>query len=320
MRDGSIYKTPKFNLQDLTKIPFPDYSIYEDGSGKIDINNIASNRLDKKILPVMTGRGCIYNCTYCSNSTLRKMWPNKKSFMRKYDLDEFIDELVRLKNKYDVEYFELWDELFLGDVPYALAFFELYKQKLGIPFSFLSRIEVMNYDVCKKAADAGCEAIYFGLESGNEEYRRKYLKRFDKNQQIIDAAENCKKVGIKRVTFNIIGMPFETESEMLDTLNLNKEISPDYFYIFTYIPLKGTKLYEIAEDAGLLYDSLRTIHYTDNMFSGKVRMNIKQIGNSATEEEFRRVSKLMVDFQNTREISSSFNKYEEGKIIDSKYV
>lgn len=315
--DGSIYKTPKFNLEDISTIPFPDYEIYE-VNGKIIVSDMVSNRLNKRVLPVMTGRGCLYNCTYCSNSTLRKMWPNKKTFLRKYELEPYLDELLRLKNKYNIEYFEFWDELFLGDLTYAFKFFERYKDKINLPFSIVSRIEVMDYELCEKAAKAGCEAIYFGLESGNEEYRRKYLKRFDKNEQVLLAAENCKKVGINRVIFNIIGMPFETKSQMLDTLELNKQINPEYFYIFTYIPLKGTKLYDIAEENGLLYESLRTIHYIDNMYTGRAKMNIKQVGDSATEEEFNEVCKLLVEYQDTRQKNALFNKYEEAKKIDTK--
>lgn len=315
--DGSIYKTPKFNLEDISTIPFPDYEIYE-VNGKIIVSDMVSNRLNKRVLPVMTGRGCLYNCTYCSNSTLRKMWPNKKTFLRKYELEPYLDELLRLKNKYYIEYFEFWDELFLGDLTYAFKFFERYKDKINLPFSIVSRIEVMDYELCEKAAKAGCEAIYFGLESGNEEYRRKYLKRFDKNEQVLLAAENCKKVGINRVIFNIIGMPFETKSQMLDTLELNKQINPEYFYIFTYIPLKGTKLYDIAEENGLLYESLRTIHYIDNMYTGRAKMNIKQVGDSATEEEFNEVCKLLVEYQDTRQKNELFNKYEEAKKIDTK--
>lgn len=298
--NGTILKTPKYNLEDLTSIPFPDYTIYEI-NGSIKVTNLNSRPVQKRFLPVMTGRGCLYNCTYCSNSTLRKMWPNKKSFMRKYDLDLYVDELIRLRDRYEIEYFEFWDELFFGDVPWVLALFDEYRKRVKIPFSVVSRIEVMDYERCKKAADAGCEAIYFGIESGSEEYRRKYLKRFDKNQQIIDAAENCLKVGIKRITFNIMGMPFETKEQMIETLELNKLINPEYFCIFTYIPLKGTKLYDVAEENDLLYDSLRTIHYQKGMYDGSVKMNIKPTTESATEAEFNEVAKLMAEFEKEKE-------------------
>ena len=301
LNDGSILKTPKFYLEDLTSIPFPDYTIYE-VNGQLSISHLSeAHRFEKRLLPVMTGRGCVYNCTYCSNSTLRKMWPgNKKSFLRKYDVEEYIKELVRLRDKYNIEYFEFWDELFFSDMPYVYELFELYKRQVKIPFSVVSRIEVMDYELCKKAAEAGCAAIFFGLESGNEEYRRKFLKRFDKNIEVLEAAENCRKVGIKRITMNIIGMPFETKSQMLDTLELNKKIDPEFFYFFIYLPLKGTKLFEIAEDSGLLYDSLRNTHYRDGIDSEKAKMNIKQTGDSASEEEFNEVRKLMYEFQSMR--------------------
>jgi radical SAM superfamily enzyme YgiQ (UPF0313 family) len=226
------------------------------------------------------------------------MWPgNKKAFLRSYDVADFVDELVRLKERYSIEYFVFWDELFFRDIPYVLELFELYHEKVNLPFSVTSRIEVMDEELCAKAAAAGCDAIYFGLESGNEEYRRKYLKRFERNETILHAAENCRKAGIKRLTFNIIGMPFETRDQMLDTLAINRLMQPEFFYFFIYIPLKGTKLYDVAEQADLLYDTLNNRNYVEGVYAQRSRMNIKHANGAATEDEFNEVRSMMVDFQ-----------------------
>ena len=53
-----------------------------------------------------------------------------------------------------------------------------------------------------------------------------------KNQQIIDAADNCKKAGINRLTFNIVGAPLETAANMRETLKLNQRIAPEHFFFF----------------------------------------------------------------------------------------
>lgn len=306
LKDGTIYKTPKFHLHDLSTVPFPDYEIYESG-GNLKISYMSAHLRSKRILPVMTGRGCLYNCTYCGNANLRKIWSDKKTFMRKYDAGCYVDELVRLRDKYGINYFEFWDELFFGNLPWVIKFFDLYQKKLTIPFAVGSRVDVMNSDLCKKAADAGCDVIYFGIESGNENYRRKYLNRFDKNRQIIEAAENCRKAGIKRGTWNMIGMPFETKAQMLDTLELNKKINPEFLMISTFIPFKGMKLFEIAEKAGLLFDSLRTLNFRQVMHEGVPKMNIKQAGGSATEEEFTFVYRQMVDFRNSLQPAQTNN-------------
>mgnify|MGYP002620323087 CR=1 FL=1 len=296
LKDGTIKKTEKVLVKDISILPFPDYEIYE-VNGDINVNNLTVERVKVKLLPVMTSRGCVYHCTYCSNSTLLKAFPDKKKFIRHYELNAMIDELVRLRDRYKIKYFEFWDELFFADLKYVNEFLPLYQEKVKTPFSVVSRIEVMDFDLCKRIAEAGCDAIYFGLESGSEEYRRKYLKRFDKNEKILEAAENCRLNGIKRITFNIIGLPFETKSQMIETLEINKLIDPEYFFIFIYIPLKGTALYELAEKEGMLYDQLRSVHYLDGRDLGKVRMNIKQKNEGANEEEVNEVYAEMLEFQ-----------------------
>ena len=123
----------------------------------------------------------------------------------------------------------------MHNLKFVNAFFEIYKEKIRLPFSINSRVEVMNEGFCKTAADAGCHTIWFGIESGDEEYRSKRLGRKMKNQQVIDAAANCKEAGINRLTFNIVGMPLETAGNMRQTLELNKAIAPEHFFFF---PLK----------------------------------------------------------------------------------
>ena len=166
------------------------------------------------MLPVMTGRGCPYRCTYCCNTPILEGWRSKKEFLRKYEPEAMVAELERLRDEYDVGYFEFWDELFLSNLKFVRAFLEIYKERIGLPLFINSRVEVMNEEFCQTAAEAGCHTIWFGIESGDEEYRANMLGRKMKNQQIIDAADNCKKAGINRLTFNIVGAPLETAANM----------------------------------------------------------------------------------------------------------
>ena len=81
-----------------------------------------------------------------------------------------------------------------------------------------------------------------------------------KNQQIIDAADNCKKAGINRLTFNIVGAPLETAANMRETLKLNQRIAPEHFFFYPYIPLRGTHLYNIAKKEGLMQENKKNLH------------------------------------------------------------
>jgi radical SAM superfamily enzyme YgiQ (UPF0313 family) len=295
--DGSVYQTEAHQIGDLAALPFPDYDVFEKEDGFKDVNSSIFGPKGKLVLPVMTGRGCPYRCTYCCNTPILEGWKTKKTFLRKYDPQDMVDELIRLRDKYGVGYFEFWDELFLSNLKFVRTFFELYKEQIRLPFSINSRVEVMNEEFCKTAAEAGCHTIWFGIESGDEEFRAKMLGRKMKNKQVIEAAANCKKAGINRLTFNIVGAPLETAENMRQTLELNRIIAPEHFFFFPYIPLRGTPLYNIAKEEGLLIDSKRELHYLSAANDQQFILNMKERPELLTQEDYNEICMEMLAFQ-----------------------
>lgn len=297
LNDDSVYETEPHQIGDIGALPFPDYDIYQKDGGFEDVNTSIFGPTGKLVLPVMTGRGCPYRCTYCCNTPILDGWKTKKTFLRKYDPEDMVNELIRLRDKYKVGYFEFWDELFLSNLKFVRAFLALYKEKIHLPFSINSRVEVMNEEFCKTAAEAGCHTIWFGLESGDEEYRAKMLNRKMKNQQIIDAAANCKKAGINCLTFNIVGMPLETAENMRETLKLNKIIKPTYFFFVPFYPLRGTPLYEVAEKEGLLLPGKKDLHFLSALNDRNFTLNMKECPELLTAAEYNQICNEMLDFQ-----------------------
>ncbi len=297
LRDGEVYETEAHQIGDLAALPFPDYDVFAKADGFKDVNSSIFGPKGKLVLPVMTGRGCPYRCTYCCNTPILEGWKTKKTFLRKYDPQDMVDELIRLRDKYGVGYFEFWDELFLSNLKFVRAFFELYKEQIRLPFSINSRVEVMNEEFCKSAAEAGCHTIWFGIESGDEEYRAKMLGRKMTNAQVIAAAENCKKAGINRLTFNIVGAPLETAENMRKTLELNKTIAPEHFFFFPYIPLRGTPLYNIAKEEGLLLENKKNMHYLSAANDRQFTLNMKECPELLTAHDYDEICREMLAFQ-----------------------
>ena len=229
--DGEVYQTEAHQIGDLKALPFPDYDVFQRrrvqgckffhfwSQGETGVAGYDRSWLPLSLHVLLQPR------QFWKGGALRK-------FLRKYEPEAMVAELERLRDEYDVGYFEFWDELFLSNLKFVRAFLEIYKERIGLPFSINSRVEVMNEEFCQTAAEAGCHTIWFGIESGDEEYRANMLGRKMKNQQIIDAADNCKKAGINRLTFNIVGAPLETAANMRETLKLNQRIAPEHFSFF----------------------------------------------------------------------------------------
>lgn len=314
LSDGTIYATEPHQIGDLQSLPFPDYDIFEKEDGFDSVNSSIFGPKGVFVLPVMTGRGCPYKCTYCCNTPLLEGWKSKKEFLRKYEPEAMVNELIRLRDKYNVGYFEFWDELFLSNLKFVRAFFVIYKEKLGLPFSINSRVEVMNEEFCRSAAEAGCHTIWFGIESGDEEYRSKMLGRKMKNQQVIEAAANCKKAGINRLTFNIVGMPLETAANMRKTLELNQLIAPEFFFFFPYIPLRGTPLYETARKEGLLQELKKNIHYLSSSNSKDFTLNMKEQPELLSQAQYSALCIEMLEFQKVNNrLSYTDGEFENGE-------
>jgi len=320
LADGEIWRSEPHQNGDLAALPFPDYDIFSRDGSFDGVNSSIFGPKGKLVLPVMTGRGCPYRCTYCCNTPILENWRSKKTFLRKYEPEAMVDELERLRDQYNVGYFEFWDELFLSNLKFVRAFFEIYQERIRLPFSINSRVEVMNEEFCHTAAEAGCHTIWFGIESGDEEYRARMLGRKMTNKQVIRAADNCRKAGIFRLTFNIVGAPLETAANMRKTLELNRRIAPEFFFFFPYIPLRGTPLYKIAEKEGLLLKQKKNLHYLSAVNDREFTLNMKERPELLTRDEYNEICQEMLAFQqaNNRLSYTEGNAVEEPARVEDK--
>jgi len=88
---------PRDFLQNLDMLPFPDREIWEPWM---------KEQLDAEFA-VLLGRGCPYNCTYCSNHALRKVARGKYTRFR--SPENILKEVAFVYNNYPVQriYFEV---------------------------------------------------------------------------------------------------------------------------------------------------------------------------------------------------------------------
>ena len=135
------------------------------------------------------------------------------------------------------------------------------------------------------------------------------------NQQVIDAASNCKKAGINRLTFNIVGMPLETADNMKETLKLNRIIAPEHFFFFPYIPLRGTPLYNTAKEEGLLLTNKKNLHYLSAANDRTFTLNMKERPELLTAEQYNDICMEMLEFQ---ESNNRLTYAEEKTVVEDK--
>jgi radical SAM superfamily enzyme YgiQ (UPF0313 family) len=242
--DGKVIKNEVRVLENLDKLPYPDRELF-DVSCLSDSNGL---------FHFITMRGCPYNCSFCCNYKMIDLYKDIGCrYIRFRSIDSCIKEMLFLKKVYSPKEFFFTDEMFLTDHNRVKEFCKKYiENKVGIPFGFMARVEHITEELLRILKDAGCNRIHLGIESGNEQLRRKYLNRHMTNEQIIDAFDLCHRYGLYTASFNMIGLPFETKETIKDTFDLNKRCNPTVFQITILYPFHGTKIRDIYQNNNLL--------------------------------------------------------------------
>lgn len=235
---GKLYGNQTAPVPDVNTLPFPDRSIF-------DTESICRGSMD-----VMCSRGCPFGCTYCINRHIMKIYPNKANYVRFRKVDSIIEEMKMLQEQYKFDTITLPDDTVLLDLSWIKEFAPAYKKEIDLPFHANARPETCREELVKEFAAAGCSLIRIGVESGNEQLRRRVLDRQTTDQQIIDAFVTTKKYGIETYAFNMIGLPFETKLNMFETLMLNVKIQPDVVQVSAFYPFRGTGLGNISYEKG----------------------------------------------------------------------
>jgi len=226
----------------------------------IDISQFEENRLYRpmagkvyKMIPIETIRGCPFTCRFCNSPDQMAFYKGEGyNFYRKKRMDLVYKELKHFKEKHKVEYNYFWADTFLGMNKKEFdEFCEMYKD-INLPFWMQTRPETINDYNMKKLKDVGLHRISFGVEHGNEEFRKKILDRRWKNKDIIEKLKIPKKYDIQFSTNNITGFPTETKKLAFDTIELNREIDATNTSVYAFVPFHGTPLRKMCEDLGLI--------------------------------------------------------------------
>jgi radical SAM superfamily enzyme YgiQ (UPF0313 family) len=191
-------------------------------------------------------------------------------YIRFRSVDNLLEEVeMVVRNFPQVEYNVFHDDLLPLNKQWFEDFTREYRGRIKLPFEMNCHPNLMDREVAQMAKAAGCTLIRFGLESGNEHLRRKVLDRHVSNNGIIDAFSFCDEMGIKTLSYNMIGLPFETRPQILDTIKLNGRVEPKVMHVSIFYPYPGTKAYEICKREGFLTDKHIDTYYEDTVLSQK---------------------------------------------------
>lgn len=235
--DG-IFKNEKIEvLKNLDDLPLPDKSIYYKYPF---IKNF-------KLKRILSGRGCVGQCSFCLNPLLKKDMSDDSSFQRKKSVQKVIDEILHIRSNTVVQSIHFADDQFVSSLIWLSEFAEIYPKTVGLNYTCNLRIQDLtpqNIELLKKS---GCSGVAIGIETGNEDIRSKLLNKNYSNEELIFKAKILAEKKIKLVTFNMLSIPGETIEDSLKTIKLNRDIKAFNARLSLAYVIPKTNLFKYTE-------------------------------------------------------------------------
>ena len=154
------------------------------------------------------------------------------------------------------------------------------------------------------------------MESGNEDFRKKELRRNVSNKKLLEYFEIIGRSGISYSINCIIGFPGETREMIFDTIKLVKHIKGyDAITVSIFTPYRGTELREKAIERKWLDPSAFTVHTTASSMLNMPHLSARQI------DGLMRTFPLYVEFEESMwpELEKAERFEADGEDAFSKY-
>lgn len=254
----------------------------------------------------MASRGCPYNCAYCFNNAYNTLYKNLGKTRRQRSVENLIREIEEVKNNYTLKFVRFGDDVFVARYDEWLEeFVYKYKSRVGIPFYFLIYPHLVTKEVISTLKEAGCHSVAISIETGNEDLRKKIIKRPISNEIIINAYKILKEHDIKVFSNCMLGLPESTIEDEIESLKLTFKCAPTYASFTIYTPLPSTELYQYCKSKGYMNVSFEDEEFPNsttqrsclNLFSDRekdIHENILMLGALANRKPALR--KLIVNY------------------------
>jgi anaerobic magnesium-protoporphyrin IX monomethyl ester cyclase len=217
--EGKIVATPDQPLiNDLDALPLPDRKLID-----VDYHCIiaGANIAPKKFTSIVTSRGCVYGCRFCSCTELaKKRW-------RPRSAKNTLEELQFLASEGYKQLIFVDDAFTMNPKRVIEICRGIRTEKIDLEWICEGRVDICSYGVLREMVQAGCRVLYLGIENANQRILNYYNKRITPEQSET-AVRTAKKAGVDVVAGSfIIGAPDETREEMWNTIKFAQRVPID---------------------------------------------------------------------------------------------
>ena len=118
-------------------------------------------------------------------------------------------ELRATKRRYNFRMIEFFDDVFTLDKGWLKSFLDQYKKEIGVPYQIFTHIKFVDEDVAKWLSESGCRTAQIGIQTLDDEYKRRKLKRYETAAQAAEVLDIMKRYKIHVKFDHMFGLPGE---------------------------------------------------------------------------------------------------------------
>ncbi|MFH1225462.1 MAG: radical SAM protein [Candidatus Diapherotrites archaeon] len=244
---GKLVRTkPRAFRESLDSIPFPDYAGFD------------SMPQAMHEYPLVTSRGCPYQCTYCS---VGKIIGKKFRFRSPQNV---VAELEHAKGKYGITSFSILDDDFTLLMDRAKEFCRLLIGKnLALKWSCPNgiRADRLDAELVSLMKKSGCSFVAVGVESADPEVFAA-IKKGETLETVRAAISLLQGAGIEVTGYFIVGLPHSTFERDLRSLEFARSAGLDHASWGILVPYPGTEVWDwVGKNGKILRDWKEGFHF-----------------------------------------------------------
>ena len=235
LSNGKLVRAPSRPfIENLDSLPLPARHL-------VNMEDYRRTKLGgRDITPLITSRGCPYQCAFCSSSNFfGTKW-------RARSVEAVLSELEEIYHRYHFKAVAFVDDLFTLSPKRVIEICRgIVERKLDLWWWYLSRADLFlrNEEMVKEMVKAGSRAVFVGLESSNPETLEELKKGIDVEGSV-HAVEMLKRNGVEIHASYILGGLHDTAKTIHETIHFAKKLDTNVAQFAILTPFPGTAIYE----------------------------------------------------------------------------
>lgn len=251
MKNGNPVETiDRPMIEDLDALPFPSRRLLAGRKYRYP------DALRTPAFPIITSRGCPGNCSFCTAK-----FAHGKRFRCRGAVN-VVDEIEMLVKEHAAAEIHIWDDNFITNPKRVFAVRdEIKRRDIKCLFAFPNgiRADFVRRDILQSLKDMGTYSVAIGVESGNQSILDSIQKGI-KLDQIEEAFNTAKGLGLETWGFFLIGLPGENRQTILQTIEFAIKLDPDIAKFHILKPYPRSEVHDQLKKLGLIIDE-NYIHY-----------------------------------------------------------